>query len=92
VSLDPETHDGLMARSQALTFFLSRVLGRMELPDPTGPVGTRSYRDLRAALASVSRDTDELYHDLIRHNRHARRFLLDLERAVVAEQAALNTN
>ena len=89
VTLDPEAHDRAMARSQALTFFLSRVLGRLELPDPGGPVGTPSYRRLNAALASVVRDTDELYRDLVRFNPHAQRFLAEFAGAAAAEADAL---
>jgi prephenate dehydrogenase len=89
VRLDPDAHDRAMARSQALTFFLSRVLTRLELPDPEGPVGTLSYRRLRAALASVARDTDELYHDLVRLNPSAQTFVAEVADAVAAERAAL---
>ena len=85
VRLDPEEHDRSMARTQALTFLLSRVLSRLELPDPEGPVGTPSYRRLRAALASVARDTDELYRDLVRFNPHAERFVGELGGALAAE-------
>ncbi len=89
VRLDADEHDGLMARSQALTFFLSRVLTRLDLPDPEGPVGTLSYRRLRASLESVTRDTDELYRDLVRLNPHARRFVEEVAAAVAAERRAL---
>jgi prephenate dehydrogenase len=85
ITLDASEHDRAMARTQALTFFLSRVLSRLELPAPEGPVGTRSYRNLRAALASVARDTDELYRDLVRFNPHARRFLEEVASAMSAE-------
>lgn len=89
VRLEADEHDELMARTQALTFFLSRVLTRLDLPDPEGPVGTLSYRRLRAALASVARDTDELYRDLVQLNPHARRFVEDVASVVAAERAAL---
>lgn len=89
VRLDPADHDRAMARTQALTFFLSRTLGRLDLPDPAGPVGTPSYRRLCAALESVSRDTDELYRDLVRFNPHAGAFLADFAEAVSAEAAVL---
>ena len=89
VKLDPDEHDRAMARSQALTFFLSRVLTRLKLPDPEGPVGTLSYRRLRAALASVARDTDELYRDLVRLNPHAEGFVEEVAEAVSQERDAL---
>jgi prephenate dehydrogenase len=89
VKLDPDAHDRAMARTQALTFFLSRVLTRLDLPDPEGPVGTLSYRRLRAALASVARDTDELYMDLVRLNPHAAGFIKEVAEAVTAEGRAL---
>jgi prephenate dehydrogenase len=89
LTLDASEHDRAMARTQALTFFLSRVLSRLDLPQPEGPVGTRSYRNLRAALESVARDTDELYRDLVRFNPHARRFLEEVARAMGAEADAL---
>jgi prephenate dehydrogenase len=89
VRLEAAEHDELMARTQALTFFLSRVLTRLDLPDPESPVGTLSYRRLRASLASVARDTDELYRDLVQLNPHARRFVEDVASAVAAERAGL---
>jgi prephenate dehydrogenase len=89
VWLDPDDHDRAMARTQALTFFLSRVLTRLDLPDPQGPVGTVSYRRLRAALASVARDTDELYRDLVRLNPHADSFVEMVADAVARERDAL---
>jgi prephenate dehydrogenase len=89
VTLPAEAHDRVMARSQALTFFLSRTLGRLDLPDPAGPLGTPSYRRLCAALASVSRDTDELYRDLVRFNPHAKGFLAEFAKVATAEAAAL---
>jgi prephenate dehydrogenase len=89
ITLDPAEHDRAMARTQALTFFLSRVLSRLDLPAPEGPVGTRSYRNLRTALASVARDTDELYRDLVRFNPHARSFLEEVARAMDAEADVL---
>jgi prephenate dehydrogenase len=89
LELSPEEHDSALARSQALTFFLSRVLSRLHLPDPDGPVGTPSYRRLHAALESVVRDSDELYHDLVRFNPHAGRFLAEFTEAVAGERAAL---
>ncbi|MBA2565482.1 MAG: prephenate dehydrogenase [Gemmatimonadetes bacterium] len=89
VTLDAESHDRLMAETQALTFFLSRALNRLTLPNPAHLISTPSYRRLRRALASVALDTDELYRDLVHFNPHAESFVGELTSAVLAERMAL---
>lgn len=69
VRVDAGTHDRAMARSQAVVFLVARALRRAGI-EP-GQLETPSERGVYAALALVEGDTDELYEDILRLNRHA---------------------
>jgi len=65
----PEEHDRAMARSQALVFLLAGSFRRAGLGEV--PFGTPSERRVLQALGTVGRDSEELYHDILRLNPFA---------------------
>ena len=67
--ISPEEHDREMAYVQALTFFLGRALGGMELPDTQ--LKTATYQHLLDLRRIVANDTSELFETIQRFNPYA---------------------
>ncbi|MDB5179220.1 MAG: pdh [Patescibacteria group bacterium] len=65
----PEAHDREMAYVQALTFFLGRALGGMELPDSR--LKTATYQHLLDLQRIVANDTPELFETIQQFNPYA---------------------
>jgi prephenate dehydrogenase len=82
LEVSPEEHDRQMAYVQALTFFIGRALGEMELPAPELTVPKYEY--LREIRKLVAGDTAELFELVQRYNPYAEavreRFVSELER------------
>ncbi len=64
-----ENHDRSMARTQAFTHWLGRALGGLELKPEA--LDTQGYRLLQDVESFVSRDTWELFEDMLRYNPFA---------------------
>jgi prephenate dehydrogenase len=67
--VSPEEHDREMAYVQALTFFIGRSLGGLELPDTH--LKTATYQHLLDLRRIVANDTLELFETIQRFNPYA---------------------
>ncbi|HKY61217.1 MAG TPA: prephenate dehydrogenase [Gemmatimonadota bacterium] len=90
--VDAGEHDRRMARSQAMVFLVARSLRRAGIAPEEGPdrlrlieLGTPSERRFLSVLDLVSRDTQELYEDIVRYNPYAREAARGLMAAVETE-------
>jgi prephenate dehydrogenase len=67
--VDPAEHDREMAYVQALTFFLGRALGDMDIPDTH--LKTETYQHLLDVERIVKGDTAELFETIQHYNPYA---------------------
>ncbi len=84
ISMAPMEHDRIMAWTLALSHFLGRGLGRLELPSVK--LATRDYRILRQLIDLVNQDTIQLFQDMHRFNPYTR----EMRRKVLKELRELN--
>jgi prephenate dehydrogenase len=68
--MEPDDHDKMMAETVFLTQCVGRALHRAGLA--TLPGGTVFYRQLHAIADVARNDTEELFLDMWRYNRHAK--------------------
>lgn len=87
----PDEHDREMAYVQALTHFVSRAVGSLDLPQT--PMATRAYRRFLEMKADLQNDSMELFLTIERFNPYAAdvrgRLILmlnELEQAIGAAQ------
>lgn len=92
IDVSPDDHDRQMAYVQALTHFVSRSVGSMDLPRT--PLATRAYERFLAMKSDLQNDSLDLFLTIERHNPYAataRRELTDamadLERLVSREES-----
>lgn len=69
VALSAAEHDRQMAEVQALTHFLSRALGELDLT--VWPLATAAYERLLAMRANLQHDSDDLFLAIQRENPYA---------------------
>ena len=69
----PEEHDRMAAETQALSFFVGRLLERTGMPKT--PIDTTQYQDLCTFSEAICKDTPELFHDMIRFNPFAKQVI-----------------
>ena len=70
-SLSPAQHDRLMAKTLFLTQMIGRGLGEIKLPETL--YSTQHFRFLRQLVQTANNDTKELFNDMYRYNRFARK-------------------
>ena len=80
LSMSPEEHDRLAARSQGITHFVGRVLQTVGIT-PTS-IDTEGYRDLQLVVEQTCHDSVELFHDLENFNPYTMDMIDDLVKAV----------
>jgi prephenate dehydrogenase len=67
--ISPAEHDQEMAYVQALTFFLGKALGEIDIPDT--PLKTKTYQHLLDVKRIVEGDTPELFETIQQFNPYA---------------------
>ncbi len=67
--ISPQEHDKEMAYVQALTFFLGKALGEIDIPDT--PLKTKTYQHLLDVKRIVQGDTPELFETIQHFNPYA---------------------
>jgi prephenate dehydrogenase len=67
--ISPREHDQEMAYVQALTFFLGKALGDIDIPDT--PLKTKTYQHLLEVKRIVQGDTPELFETIQHFNPYA---------------------
>jgi prephenate dehydrogenase len=66
IERSPQEHDREMAYVQALTFFIGRALGKLEIPDLQ--LKTATYQHLLDVKHIVNNDTDDLFYTIQHEN------------------------
>lgn len=69
IETTPDEHDRQMAYVQALTHFVSRAVGSLELPDT--PMATRAYQRFLGMKADLQNDSMDLFLTIERYNPYA---------------------
>ena len=78
--MTPTKHDQLMASTLFLTQFIGRAVHRLNLPPPTS--STHNFELLHYIASTSQKDSKELFHDMYRFNRYARKTPEQLLKAV----------
>ncbi len=82
--MTPMEHDRIMAWTLALSHFLGRGVGRLELP--AVKIASKDYRILRQLVDLVNQDSIQLFQDMHRFNPYTR----DMRKKLLRELQALN--
>ncbi|HTK82122.1 MAG TPA: prephenate dehydrogenase/arogenate dehydrogenase family protein [Bacteroidota bacterium] len=69
--MSPAQHDRLMAKTLFLTQMIGRGLGQVNLPETR--YATQHFRFLHQLVNTANNDTAELFNDMYRYNRFARK-------------------
>lgn len=80
IETTPEQHDKEIAKSLILTHFIGRALIGMKAS--ALEIDTRGYRDLIRILDTVKNDTWQLFEDMNRYNKYAKRIRNDFIKSV----------
>lgn len=71
IETTPEKHDREIAKSLVLTHFIGRAL--MDMKASALEIDTRGYRDLIRILDTVKNDTWQLFEDMSKYNKYAKK-------------------
>ncbi len=87
IETTPDEHDRQMAYVQALTHFVSRAVGSMDLPGT--PMATRAYERFLAMKSDLQNDSFDLFLTIQQHNPYAARVREELMRTMEELERAI---
>lgn len=90
IGTTPDEHDRQMAYVQALTHFVSRAVGSMDLP--VTPLATRAYERFLDMKADLQNDSLDLFLTIERHNPYAAAARRELTQAMAALERLLSSD
>jgi len=80
VEISPAKHDRLIAKTQALTYFIGRILKEMRISST--PIDTPSFKKLLELKESISKDTPQLSLDIQKFNPYTKKIRKDFKKAL----------
>jgi prephenate dehydrogenase len=69
IKMTPEEHDKIVAKTQALSFFVGNLLQNIGLSKT--PIDTPQYKTLFSFVDEICKDTPELFRDMMHYNPYS---------------------